>query len=410
MSVPDYDAIVVGAGQAGLAAAYHLQRAGLRFVVLDGADAVGGSWPRYYQSLQLLSPARYSSLPGRPFPGDPLRLPTRDEVIDYLRGYAEHFGFPVRLRTPVERVDSVRAGCRGFRVRSREGKTWRTSAVIAATGCFQQPHRPALPGMDAFAGRVLHASQYRRPQELAGQRVVVVGGGNSGVQIAVELAEVADVTLATRRPIKFIPRRVLGRPIHFWLRWTGIDRCPLLVGGPDPVYDCGRYRHALRAGRPPRRPMFTRLTDRGVRWAPGDEQPIDTLILATGYRTDYPYLHAIPDATRQRRGVGRVPGLYFVGCEGQRGPASATLRGVGADARHIVHHLTRRLRRTRQPNPARTTPPPKRAKGLEPSTFSLEEVENTAMAASERVLHYNSVGFCTTKLAPVSRSRRDSSP
>jgi len=369
MSVPDYDAIVVGAGQAGLAAAYHLQRAGLRYVMLEGADAVGGSWPRYYDSLQLLSPARYSSLPGRPFPGDPLRLPSRDEVIDYLRGYAQHFGFPVRLRTPVERVQKAGAG---FRVRSRDGKTWHAAAVIAATGCFQQPHRPDLPGMDAFGGRVIHASAYRQPQTLAGQRVVVVGGGNSGVQIAVELADVADVTLATRRPIKFIPRRVLGLPIHFWLRWTGIDRCPLLVGGPDPVYDCGYYRRALDAGRPPRRPMFNRLTDRGVRWAEGDEQPIDTLILATGYRTAYPYLDDIPDATRQRRGIGRVPGLYFVGCDGQRGPASATLRGVGADARHVVKHLIRHLRRPGQHNPALNPPRTKRAKGLEPSTFSLE--------------------------------------
>jgi len=213
------DALVIGAGQAGLAAGYHLRRAGLSLAILEAGEEPGGSWPGYYESLTLFSPSRYSGLPGMPFPGPPDRYPTRDEVTAYLRRYAEVFGLPVLTGEPVLRAE--RAGA-GFRVLTAGGEYW-ARTLIAATGSFNKPHRPRFPNQGAFRGRILHAAEYRNAEPFRGKRVVVVGAGNSAVQIAHELAAVARTTLATRAPLRFGPQTILGRDVHFWLSATGPD-------------------------------------------------------------------------------------------------------------------------------------------------------------------------------------------
>lgn len=359
--MPDaLDALVVGGGQAGLATGYHLRRAGLSFAVLEAADEPGGSWPGYYESLRLFSPARYSGLPGTPFPGPPDRYPTREEVVSYLRGYAGAFGLPVLTGRRVARAE--RAGA-GFRLLTDDGGEHRARTLIAATGSFAKPHRPRFPGQEAFGGRVLHAADYREPAPFRGGRVVVVGAGNSAVQIAHELAGVARTTLATRAPLRFGPQTILGRDIHFWLSVTGLDGLPLgrflEVSEPGGVLDHGTYAAAVRSGEPDRRPVFARFTEGGVVWADGREEPIDAVLLATGYRPNLGYLEPLgalredgrPD---QRAGASRaVPGLYFVGLPFQTSFASATLRGVGPDAALVVSRLRAHLRT--HPGRARAT-------------------------------------------------------
>src|SRR5215217_2784516 len=208
----DLDIVIIGGGQSGLAAAYAARRAGLAPVVLEAADEPVGSWSRYYDSLTLFSPARYSQLPGRRFAGDPDRYPTRDEVLAYLRAYAHELDVDIRTR---ERVQQVRAMPDGsFAVASQTGLELNADLVVAATGGFGAPYRPALPGIETFTGETLHAAEYRIPARYAGRRVVVVGGGNSAVQIAAELAHVARVSIATRPPLKFIEQRPLGRDVH----------------------------------------------------------------------------------------------------------------------------------------------------------------------------------------------------
>ncbi|RKS07140.1 putative flavoprotein involved in K+ transport [Nocardiopsis sp. Huas11] len=337
--------IVVGAGQAGLATAHEAARRGVRPLVLEAADDAGGSWPHHYDSLTLFSPARFSGLPGRPMPGDGDRYPRRDEVVSYLRAYARDLDADTRYG---QRVTGVGRSGGHLTVTTATGARFRTPALVAATGEFSRPHRPALPGLDEFSGTVLHSSEYRSPESFAGRRVVVVGGGNSAVQIAAELAATARVTLASRAPIAWMGQRLLGRDLHWWFVRSGLDTAPIRrywERGPVLVRDDGRYRAAFDSGDPDRREMFTNLTEHGVEWADGTKEDVDALVLATGFRPALGYLDgtgALDGDGRplQSRGVSAsVPGLGFVGLEFQRSFSSATLRGVGRDARHVLRRI-----------------------------------------------------------------------
>ncbi|WP_308299324.1 NAD(P)-binding domain-containing protein [Streptomyces sp. CL12-4] len=208
--------------------------------------------------------------------------------------------------------------------------------------------------MDGFTGAVLHAAEYRRPEPFAGQRVVVVGAGNSAVQIAAELATAARVTLASRAPVRFARQKIAGRELHFWLRHTGLDIAPLggLLHEPPAqlVIDDGRYRTALAQGAPDRRPVLTGIDGAKICWTDGSREEADAIVLATGYRPDLPYLAGLDGALdaagrpRHRGGASvTVPGLAFAGLEWQRSLSSNSLRGVGRDAARIARHLAAHL-------------------------------------------------------------------
>ncbi|WP_433432122.1 flavin-containing monooxygenase [Nonomuraea sp. CA-141351] len=361
MTIDNDRVLIVGAGQSGLAAAHAALQQGIRPVLLEASGRPAGSWPRYYDSLALFSPARYSSLPGMAFGGDPERYPRRDEVVAYLERYAAALiQRGAELRTGA-RVEAVRPagepGRSGFLVRLADGEELTAPALIAASGSFDRPHRPALPGLDAFTGPMLHVADYRSPASLPGEHVVVVGAGNSAVQVAHELAAERRVTLASRAPIRFVEQRPLGRDLHFWFRVTGFDRLPLAraeAPPASPVLDDGRYRRALREGRYARRAMFTRLDGDHAVWPDSGRERVDAVLLATGYRPNLPYLTGLGALAtgghpHQRRGLSLThPGLGYLGLEWQRTPSSNTLRGVGADARRVVAVLARHLRGTRR--------------------------------------------------------------
>ncbi|WP_137988492.1 flavin-containing monooxygenase [Streptomyces vilmorinianum] len=347
------DVAVIGGGQSGLATAHSLLRVGLRPVILEASEQAAGSWPRYYDSLTLFSPARYSALPGLPFGGDPDRYPHRDEVVAYLVRYAERLDADIRTRS---RVTAARAAGDGFALDLEGGQRLGARAVVTASGGFGRPNRPTLPGLDTFAGALLHVSEYRTPEPHEGQRVVVVGAGNSAVQVAAELAQVARVSLASRAPVRWFPQRPLGRDLHYWLTVTGLDAAPLGRFQRRPatmaVIDDGRYRASLAAGRPDRRPMFTRVDGPTVTWDDGTKEEVDAIILATGYRPDLGYLTplGILDGSgrpRHRNGASLThPHLVHVGLEWQRSLSSASLRGVGRDAERAARRIARQLRRS----------------------------------------------------------------
>lgn len=318
--------------------------------ILEAGSEPVGSWPQYYDSLTLFSPAKYSSLPGLTFPGNPDRYPRRDEVVDYLRRYVKTLDADLHVNTRVLAIDH---DGRTFTARTDTGATFTAPRMIAATGGFGSPHRPELPGPGTNTGTVQHVSDYRRPEDYAGQSVIVVGAGNSAVQIAAELADVAEeVAPASRSPVKFVPQRPWGKDMHFWFTVTGLGAAPighLLTSPPTvPVFDTGRYRAALAAGTPGVRAMFTALDGNQAIWPDGTRTRVDTVLLATGYTPHLPYLAGIGALTdtgrpRHRKGVSTThPGLGYLGLEWQRSLSSASLRGVGRDARHLVTRLSRK--------------------------------------------------------------------
>jgi putative flavoprotein involved in K+ transport len=346
------EVVVIGAGQSGLSAVRALQAQGISPVVLEAGPEPAGSWPHYYDSLSLFSPARYSAMPGLEFPGDPDHYPHRDEVVAYLRRYAAGLGADIRTRTPVTGVEAHGQG--GFLVHTATVQSFQSAGVVAATGSFGHPYVPALPGQDRFTGQLLHVAGYRSPHRHAGERVVVVGAGNSAVQVGYELAQVATVTLATRHPVTFHPQRRGGQDLHYWLETSGFDLLPPQwldhYLGDHWVVDTGKYRHALEAGQLDRRPMFTGFGANGVVWPDGTREQVDTVVFATGYRPDLGYLGPLGaldggGLPLHSGGISAThPGLVYVGLEFQRSFSSNTLRGVHRDAEHVIPALGAHVR------------------------------------------------------------------
>lgn len=341
--------VVVGAGQAGLAAAWYLRHAGLDFLVLDAAEGPGASWRTCWDSLRLFTPARFCTLPGMPFPGDPDHYPGKDEVPDYFGAYIEKFDLPVRFG---HRVTALRhdEGGKGFLV-GTDTTPIRARQVVVAVGAYHQPHIPYLARrLDADLFTV-HSSDYRNPGQVPCGTVLVVGAGNSGVQIADELADTHTVLLSQGAPCPRLPRSVLGRDIFWWLDRTGVIRLPLRTsfgrrfGTRDPLFgvDPGQLAREGRVR------LVARATDgEGKEIVLADKARVkpDAVVWATGYRTDWtwlaPELRGPGAQPRHRAGVAEPPGLYFLGLRRQRSRGSALLGFVKHDAEHITRTMLER--------------------------------------------------------------------
>ena len=348
-SFESVDIVIVGGGQAGLALGYHLARSPRTFVILDAASRVGDGWRRRWDSLRLFTPAKYDGLPGMPFPGDRLRFPTKDEQADYLEAYAARFELPVRTGI---RVDRVQRDVDGFLIEAG-GRRWRASSVVLATGGEQVPFVPALVDRIAESTLQLHSSEYRNPAQLRPGAVLVVGVGNSGAEIALELAAVHPVLLAGEPAgelpfrhgrnaarfalpmIRFAATRMLtlGTPIGRKVA-AGFSAAPLIRT---------RRRDLVSAG-VTRVQRITDVVDGRPTTADGQALDVANVVWCTGYREDFGVLD-LPGAPVQRpehvRGVvSGVPGLYLLGQEFLFSAASATLPGVGRDAKYLASRIT----------------------------------------------------------------------
>jgi putative flavoprotein involved in K+ transport len=288
------------------------------------------------------------------FEGDPDGYPTKNEVIQYLRQYVKKFKLEVRSDSKVKRVALSPDGV--YTITIEKGDEYQSRTLIAASGPFLKPYIPELDGMSRFNGAVVHSYHYSNPAPYKGQRVLVVGAGNSAVQIAADAAQVGKVTLATRTPVKFTAQRSWGKDLHFWLRVTGLDTLPLghwnKVPKPTSVIDAGGYELALHNGVFDQRQMFVSFTETGVVWENGTKEDVDAVIFATGYSPSYPYLTDLGALHEDGEPIHRAgvslstPGLYYVGLPGQRAIASATLRGSGNDAKYVIRKLRRYLNNT----------------------------------------------------------------
>jgi putative flavoprotein involved in K+ transport len=354
-----FDAIVIGGGQAGLAAGYHLRRHGLAFVILDAGAHVGDAWRSRWDSLRLFTPVRYDSLPGMPFPGDRHTFPTKDQVADYLDAYAWYFDLPVRTGVHVDRVRAM-AGGSGFVVTAGD-RVLEADQVILATGAYHHPRVPALAA-DLDGGILqLHSSEYRRPAQLRDGPALVIGAANSGAEIALDIARAGDrhVWLAGRDTghLPFDTEGRLGR----WLDpliWFGANhimtvRSPIGRRARDGILFHGeaveRARPHLLAAAGVERVLGRVGGVSGGRPVLEDGTVLDAanVVWCTGYRRDYSWIEPpITDADGwpvQDRGViAGVAGLYIVGLPFQTAIASALLGGVWRDAAYVGDRVAER--------------------------------------------------------------------
>ena len=343
-SEPSHDVVVIGAGQAGLTMGQVLARRGRRFLILEAADSIGSAWRVRWDSLKLFTPRRYSGLPGLPFPGDPEGYPDRDEVIAYLEKYGEAFELPIELNSAVKKLT---AGERGY-ILDVDGRTVTADHVVVATGPFQTPYVPEVASRLEPEVFQTHSTGYRKPSDVPDGTVLVVGGGNTGFQIAKELSATHDVRLSVGSRQTPLPQRLLGRDLFWWLTKSRV----LYTTADSPLGRRMRHRETLIGSSPRelRRRYGVQLTPRvvdaagrAVRFDDGSELEVDAVIWATGYRPDYSWIDVpVFDSDgrlQHRRGVTDAPGLYFLGLTWQHTRGSALIGWVKGDSEFIAEQI-----------------------------------------------------------------------
>jgi cation diffusion facilitator CzcD-associated flavoprotein CzcO len=364
------DAIIIGAGPAGLACAATMRGAGLNVTVFEKADSVGSAWRRHYERLHLHTDRHHSGLPGMAMPKSYPLYPSREQVVAYLEGYAACFDIKPAFGSEVVRL-------------RRDGMQWSAETAsgpvsapvaIVATGMASVPYRPSWPAMDSYRGALLHSRDYRNPTPYLGKRVLVVGFGNSGGEIALDLAEAgADVALAVRGPVQLLPRDLLGLPIltwaifyrrlHFPPRVADLINAPVLrlalgsfeklglrraskgpiqmvaEDGRIPLIDVGTLGR-IRDGSIKVRGGIDRFTPEGVVFADGGVEAFDAIVLATGFRSDLRRLIPDVDGVLDPVGAPRVTGqatnasgLYFCG---QIVSPTGQLREIALEAERLA--------------------------------------------------------------------------
>ena len=344
---PELDVLVVGGSQAGLAIGWHLAEGGYNFLVLDAGAEVGETWRSRWDSLALFTPAQYDSLPGLPFPGRAETYPTKDKVADYLQAYAANFHLPVKLNSRVTALSRVG---HGFEVNTL-GDTFRARQVVVATGPFQVPFvPPPARELDTSVTQV-HTSAYRNPASLPAGPVLVVGGGNSGLQIAKELASSRSVDVSQGSSPPMLPQRFLGKDLFWWLTRFGLQARPAdsrlgrrMQARGDFVI--GTSRRKLRQAGVRFRPRLAEAEGRTVRFADGSPLDVGVVIWATGFRSDYSWID-VPGIVADgrvvhQRGVTDVPGLYFLGLSWLHTRGSALLGFVNDDAAYLAERISKR--------------------------------------------------------------------
>lgn len=340
-----FDVIVIGGGQAALAVGYFLKKTALDFIILDDQPQPGGAWRHTWESLRLFSPVPYSSLPGIMMQqGDSMDFPSNDDVVAYLRRYEQRYALPVYRPHHIDKVTrDTDYDC----LLVSDGKyQWRTRTVASATGNWSNPFIPDYHGREQFRGKQVHSAQYRTPDDFMGQRVLVVGGGNSGAQIFADIAQVADTSWVTLTEPLFLPDEVDGRVLfeRATARIKG-DAQGVAVGGIGdivmvPTVKAAREKGILRSQRP-----FTAFTEAGVVWPDSSQENIDAVIWCTGFRPALDHLAplgVIEENSQVKVTDGQAntePRLWLFGYGDWASPGSATLIGAARSAKEIVPRL-----------------------------------------------------------------------
>lgn len=348
MSEKLFEVIIIGAGQAGIAMSYQLKQKGIEsHLMIDAHKRIGDSWRFRYQSLVLFTPKSYSALPGLDMKGDPNSYPTKNEMADYLEGYVAHFDLPCKLNTIVTHIEKKDAY---FCIHTEE-ENFHSRNVIIASGAFQRPFIPPVIKGGCDGVSQVHSSLYIEPKNLRSGSVLVVGGGNSGAQIAVELSTVReDVFLAMSTQPKFLPLRVLSKSIFCWLEklrllYAGTDtvRGRQFQKRKDPIFGT-ELKRAMKEQIVIIKPRVTEVAGGRVTFSDGSALRVNNIIWATGFNPSYEMINiegAIHENGRpiHHRGVSPIDGLYYIGLPWQHSRGSALVCGVGRDAEYVADKI-----------------------------------------------------------------------
>jgi len=345
-----HDVVVIGAGQAGLSVSYHLKRKGIDHVIVDGASRVGDAWRNRWDSLRLFTPAKFDSLDGYRFPAHRDAFPTKDEMADYLESYARRFDLPVRLNTRVERLHKTDGR---FAVETTDG-AYEADRVVVAAASYQKPSVPGFArdlGPDIFQ---MHSREYRNPGQIPEGPVLLVGAGNSGAEIAIELARTHEVCLSGRDVgnVPFDIGGFLGRKLLVRMVVRGMYHHVLTMRTPmgrkirDRMLGHGipliRTRPAqLKAAGVRRIGRIVGFRNRTAVSEDGAECPFTSVIWCTGFHPGFDWidLPVLDDIGMPRHRFGRSTdsdGLYFAGLHFQYAVSSTMVTGVGRDARRVA--------------------------------------------------------------------------
>jgi putative flavoprotein involved in K+ transport len=340
----DLEVVVVGGGQAGLAIGYHLAKQGRDFAILEAAAEPADAWRKRWDSLKLFTSARYDALPGMDFPGDPDRYPTRDQVADYLAEYARRFELPVELNSAVRAVRTQNSA----HLVELDDRAYEAQQVVIATGPFQTPFVPPIAQQVGEDVVQIHSTAYRSPASVPEGRILVVGGGNTGFQIAQELSASREVHLSIGSRQLPLPQRILGRDLFWYLERTGLirttaeSRIGRRMSERDTLIGSTPRRLRRRYGVELHRRTIA-ADGSTVRFDDGGQVDVAGIVWATGFRVDHSWVDVpVFDDDRRlvhTRGVTEAPGLYFLGLLWQHTRGSALLGWVKDDAEHLAHQI-----------------------------------------------------------------------
>lgn len=340
------DLIIIGAGQAGLTMGYYLKQEGYNFLLLEAGNRIGDSWRNRYDSLQLFTPREYSSLPGMIVKGEGKGFPCKDEMATYLEEYARYFKLPVQLQTEVLKIKKEKEI---FKLHTPT-EILQAKKVVIATGGFQQPYIPSFSQHLSSHVFQIHSSQYKSPSQIPKGNVLVVGGGNSGMQIAVELAKTHEVTMSISHPLTFLPLRLFRKSIFYWLEKLGLlyaevntKRGKWFQKRKDPIFGF-EGKELIRNGAIKLEEKVVSASENNIMFQNGGTYSAESIIWSTGFIQNYKWIE-LEKAVNENgfpnhvKGISPVRGLYYIGLPWQSQRGSALICGVGKDASYLLSEI-----------------------------------------------------------------------
>lgn len=342
-----YDTLIIGAGQAGLSIAYFLKRHKLDYLILDNQSKAGGAWLHTWDSLKLFSPITYSSLSGWMMPKGKGEYPSKDEFLDYVQAYEKRYKFHIQRQTEVIHVVKENAL---FKIETNRGPFY-SRTLVSATGTAQNPFIPEYPNRADFSGKQIHSLHYKNADHLIGEKVLIVGGGNSGAQILAEVSKVTQTKWVTREEPYFLPENIDGRYLFNEATAQFSDQSSTSPSKKDSskislssivqieTVREARTRNIYNSYRP-----FKSFYTNGVIWDDGTQEKFDVVIWCTGFRANLTHLESlnIIDNGRIKTNYTRSilePQLWLAGYGSWTGFASSTIYGVGKTARQTVKEI-----------------------------------------------------------------------